>query len=53
MAAVASECSALVQGAQFGGVAMRLHYVDAFTAAHPVRAADDVRQVDRVVVQFG
>ena len=41
------------EGAQFGGVAMRLHDVDAFTAAHPVSAADDVRQVDRVVGQFG
>ena len=36
------------EGAQYGGVAVRLHHVDAFTAAHPVRAADDVRQVDRV-----
>jgi hypothetical protein len=32
---------------------MWLHYVDAFTAAHPVRAADDVRQIDGVVGQFG
>ena len=37
------------EGAQSGGVAVRLHHVDAFTAAHPVGAADDVRQVDRVV----
>ena len=40
------------EGAQFGGVAVRLHHVDAFTAAHPVRATDDVRQVDRVVGQL-
>ena len=31
---------------------MRLHHVDAFTAAHPVGAADDVRQIDRVVGQL-
>ena len=36
------------EGAQPRGVAVRLHHVDARPAAHPVLAADDVRQVDRV-----
>ena len=39
------------QGAQLGGVPVRLDDVDAVTVTHPVSAADDVREVDRVVGQ--
>jgi len=32
---------------------VRLYHVDPRTVAHPVRAADDVRQVDRLAGQRG
>ena len=41
------------QGAQLRGVPVRLDDVDPLTVAHPVPAADDVREVDRVVGQRG
>ncbi len=40
------------QGAQLRAVTMRLHDIDACTAAHGVFAADDVRQVDRGAGEF-
>ena len=47
-AAVASACPALVSVPSTARVPVRLDDVDALAVAHPVRAADDVRQVDRV-----
>lgn len=49
-AAAASAWVALVS-AQPGGVPVRLHDVDSLAVAHPVSAADDVRQVDGVIGQ--
>ena len=41
------------QGAQLRGVPVRLDDVDTLSVAHSVSAADDMREVDRVVGQRG